>query len=212
MCAIRADRTIACWGDTEFQGLNNYPDGEFTDLGIQFGLFLGIGIGCGLRTDGTVACWGGIQDSDFTGNQELTNALEGQPTTRLVQGSGFDCHYVHSREVEGRNPYLDMANRDGTVACWVTTQDEGASTGLPYGQFTDIVYTGGGTSLVCGLKTDGTVACWTQFACNLNPDGTVACEVDDFDFAGWVGFFFGRDDPLNDLPAGFTWIGPSFDS
>ncbi len=208
MCAIRTARTIACWGDSEFQELNNYPDGEFTDLGIHFAPFLGIGIGCGLKTDGTVACWGIIRDIDFTGSHELTTAPQGQTTTRLIRGNGFACDYVHSQEMEPGQELHDIDNNDGTVACWATTQDDGASTGRALGQFTDVVYTGGDGIVVCGLKTDGTVACWPTVACNLDTDGTVACEEVDY-FSEWFNWFFGGDNPLNNLPAGFSWVGPS---
>ena len=211
MCAIRANGTIACWGETSFQGLSNHPEGEFTDLGINFELFLGIGIGCGLRTDQTIACWGGIRDIDFTGNHELTSAPEGQTSTSLVRGNSFACHYVHAGEVERGMEYHDMDNRDGTVACWATDQDDRAPSGVPDGQFTDVVYTGGNGSLVCGLKADGTIACWTDVACVLGTDGTVACEQVAF-LSAWANFFFEQDDPLNSLPAGFTWIGPSLTS
>jgi len=50
-CAIRADGTIGCWGQTNSGSLVP-PAGTFTQVTA------GADYSCGLRTDGTIACWG----------------------------------------------------------------------------------------------------------------------------------------------------------
>ncbi len=52
-CALRADRTVACWGDNT-NGQTDAPDGEFTTVAAAGTR------SCGLRTDGTIACWGHV--------------------------------------------------------------------------------------------------------------------------------------------------------
>jgi hypothetical protein len=50
-CGVRADGTIACWGDDSV-GQATPPAGTFTAVSA------GSSAACGLKTDGTIACWG----------------------------------------------------------------------------------------------------------------------------------------------------------
>ena len=50
-CALRADRTVACWGNN-VAGQSDAPNGEFAAV------YVGELYSCALRADGTVACWG----------------------------------------------------------------------------------------------------------------------------------------------------------
>jgi hypothetical protein len=54
-CGIRADGTLACWGD-DASGQIDAPAGAFTQLSA------GLLHTCALRTDGTIACWGRNDD------------------------------------------------------------------------------------------------------------------------------------------------------
>ncbi len=55
VCALRADRSIACWNLTNARSwaeLSDPPGGEFTHIAV------GAHHACAIRVDGTVACWG----------------------------------------------------------------------------------------------------------------------------------------------------------
>ena len=59
LCALRADRSIACWNLTNVRSwdeLSDPPPGEFTDIAV------GAHHACAIRVDGTVACWGENSD------------------------------------------------------------------------------------------------------------------------------------------------------
>ncbi|MGM0575145.1 MAG: Ig-like domain-containing protein [Myxococcota bacterium] len=75
-------------------------------------------------------------------------------------------------------PVGDVQVSGGTVACW-GDNDYGQSS-PPSGTFASVSAGGGGQrSHTCGLRTDGTVACWgsdySPVLCTFEPDGTLDC-------------------------------------
>ena len=158
-CGLRADRTVACWGDNHLSQADA-PDGQFlavsaggevscainTDRAVvcwgatYYGLsdapdgqFQSVTAGfthsCGLRIDGTVACWG----TNYAGQSD---APDGQ-FEAVTAGFGFSC-----------------ASRDTGLTCWgVESQDEE----LPEGRLATLT---AGIGRVCGLRDDSTIACF----------------------------------------------------
>ena len=136
---------------------------------------------CGIKADGTVACWGGLAYGKADAPDGVFTAIS----------SGWD----HSCGIKA----------DGTAVCWGGTdtftpghpeEPSGVFTGhtdAPDGVFTAIS-AGGGHS--CGIKADGTVACWgyntdgqldapdrvftaisagSWYSCGIKADGTAVC-------------------------------------
>jgi chitinase len=58
-CALRTDRTVACWGD-DTEGEASPPGGTFAAVSA------GTNNTCGLKTDRTVACWGRNLEGEST--------------------------------------------------------------------------------------------------------------------------------------------------
>ncbi|WP_419551559.1 RCC1 domain-containing protein [Candidatus Poriferisodalis sp.] len=182
-CGIKTDGTVACWG-RNYQGQSDAPDGTFT--AISTGQYHS----CGIKTDGTVACWG----SNFQGRSDAPDG-----TFRAISaGRDLSCGI----------------KTDGTVACWGSNQHRSCQQGAdgwectdvrsnqldaPEGTFTALSVGGpsyAGHAQSCGIKTDGTVACWgnndwgqsdapggtftavsagNAHTCGIKSNGTIAC-------------------------------------
>ena len=144
---------------------------------------------CGLRTDGSVDCWGLRYNEYYT-------------VGRLSQEVGIDTPDGSYRDVShGRFPCALQALRpDGTIECWSTREDTpwpeatyslvvSDDHDIPEGVFESV---DGG----CGVRSDGTVACWYEQlaadvpqgefksvavsdfgydACAIRTDGTITC-------------------------------------
>ena len=191
-CGLRSDGTITCWGYGG-DGQADPPTGQFSTVTA------GGGHSCGLRSDGTITCWGANRD--------------GQADPPAGRFSAVVGGWRHSCGLRS----------DGTIACWGRNEEwritscetdlpagelplcdtEWARTGQadpPAGQFSAVA-AGGEHS--CGLRTDGTIACWGRnedgqadppagrfrsvaaggtvltggggHSCGLRTDGTIAC-------------------------------------
>jgi len=96
-CMVRADATIACWGNIE-HGQAEAPNGRFKAVSA------GAGHSCALRTDDTVVCWGYNGDAD-----RYTGATVAPPGTfkTVATGRNFSCGLRPDRTVEcwGDNRY-----------------------------------------------------------------------------------------------------------
>ena len=160
-CGLRADRTVACWGDNHY-GQSNAPGGQF--LGVSAGgrhscalrtdrsvvcwgannygesdapggdfqaVSAGFGHACGLRTDSTISCWGGNLSAE-------SDAPDGSFDS-VTAGFLFSC----------------ASGEDG-MTCWGSSdagQDE-----LPAGR---LIGLSSGSGHVCGLRLDDSaVTCW----------------------------------------------------
>ena len=143
-CALRADRTISCWGgaiayqrppgDDRWSG---YP-GEFYP-GIPTGQFLSISGGesyaCGIRLDKTIACWG----ANYRGELD---APSGEFKT-------ISAGYEHACGVR----------TDGTIACWGAWGFVSRSEIVepPPGKYVGV---SAGHNYSCGIRTDRSIICW----------------------------------------------------
>lgn len=201
VCAIRPDKTLACWGLNWF-GQANPPPGAFAQVDGGWdnncarrvdgrvvcwghdgmgqssppdGTFVQVSTGasssCGLRSDGALVCWG-----TPLWDPELSNGPSpGEVFTQLSVGGLHVC----------------ALRPTGTVGCWGRNIYGQASP--PPGTFTQI---SAGWGFTCGLRPDGSLVCWgnnaagqasppsgsfvqvsagREHACALRSDGTVVC-------------------------------------
>ena len=194
-CGLRADGTVACWGDNHF-GQAEAPGGQFTAvsaggeiscavdqdqaivcwgasyLGLSdppAGRFQSVSAGfrhaCGLRIDGTIGCWG----SDYAGESDAPDGRFEAATA----GFGFSC-----------------ASRDGGITCW------GGGSEAQEMPDSGLATLTAGSGHVCGLRDDSAVACFGndfdgqasppdgrfqavsaggEHTCGLHEDRTVVC-------------------------------------
>jgi Regulator of chromosome condensation (RCC1) repeat len=190
VCAVRADRTVTCFDppppgnpsgvaarvpngkvqtltvnrgtvcgtdetgkafcDSAYAGLEVPPDETLSQLSAGFFF------ACGVRSgDGTLTCWGNVS-GDVDCKIPVTGQLAAPTGAFVAISSSF---------------YSSCAlAKNGTVACWGAgkpTDDPAAlCAGEPYnfgqsappaGNFSSLSV---GTNHTCGVKTDGTIACW----------------------------------------------------
>ena len=190
-CGLRTDRSITCWG-TDPLGPSDAGPGQFTPTTPRFTAVSGDAAhSCGLTTDGLIICWGSLEEL-----VRYPNAPSGR--------------YIH---MDTSNVGTCGVKDDGTVECWgprsrgpISTtfvelerihQDVSArlmsvSTG---GTIPDPT-SGYGGPHTCGIRTDGTVACWglndlgqadaptgtftsvsagRDHSCGVRTDGTITC-------------------------------------
>jgi len=181
-CGVETDGTIACWGDNTY-GQSTPPAGTFTSVSA------GSDGACGVKTDGTIACWG--------------NSTFGEATP--------PAGTFASVSVDG--DYACGVRKDGSISCWETISIPpgttpppwpdafpaplDASASAPYEPPAGIFNSVSAGAYACGVKTDGTLACWgvplsaqpppsagvfasvsvgdDASACAVRTDGTVAC-------------------------------------
>jgi hypothetical protein len=165
-CAVRTDGVLACWGDST-PLTTSAPEGAFTSVSVE-GDFA-----CALRADGTVACWGapdsrempfGTFTSFSVGFPMMCGVKKSDGTIAcFVRGSsgctdrGVDC--ADSTPPDGTFTSVSAGlfracgvKMDGAIVCWGIGMRM-----LPAGTYASVsVGTEGG---LCGVRTDGTVAC-----------------------------------------------------
>ncbi len=182
-CGIRPDRSLTCWGNNPYGG-TDAPAGEFTAVSPGFWYT------CGLRTDETITCWGHDHlratappdtDEQFTA-VEVSSGWNGDHACALKTDQTIVCWGADTvrRENPPAGKFTSLSSgqlhtcgirTDGTVTCWggwgrVTTciiySDRSDCRTYwehepPKEQFSAV---SSGYSYSCGLRTDGTVACW----------------------------------------------------
>ena len=206
-CGLRADRTVACWGNN-LSRQADAPTGQF-DAVDAGGRSADSSHSCGLRVDGTVTCWG-----------DNTHGQADAPNARFISvsaGGGHTCGqrvdgtvvcWGDNRRGQSNVPEVEFLTvsagiehscglrADGTVACWGS--DIGGQLDVPAGHFSTV--SAGGVHS-CGLRPDSTIACWGGdylslsdtpegrfqmvsagggLACGLRVDGTLACWGNNF--------------------------------
>ena len=171
-CALKADGSVACWGQNLFGQAPAHVAGPFVSLAAGAAYH-----SCGLKPDGSVACWG---------NNNYGQAPANVPGPFVSVATGY---------------FNTCAIRpNGSVVCW-GAGSPGGDTDIPHwgqsippsGSFVSL---SGGYGHMCGLKADGNVECWGYNAqgqsasqtgpfvsvaarnygtCGVKLDGSVSC-------------------------------------
>ncbi len=161
-CAVRIDRSAACWGGDNQYGERNPPVGNFEEV-TSGGKF-----SCLLRTDATVTCWG----------QNTWSQVSPPPGTflALAAGSSHACGLRTNAEVVcwGDNTYGQQdapggtfravsaggahscgIRSDGSLECW--GQSDSGQLEVPSGSFISI---SSYNHHSCAVRNDQMVLCW----------------------------------------------------
>ncbi len=165
-CLLRADRTLACWGNKDWHIAANPPTGRF--IAVDTGAYHS----CAITTDRALACWahGSVRyepvaspDGQFAsvavgdrhscaigvdgvvlcwGDDRLgkTNAPDGQ-FTAVAAGVQHSC----------------AIGVDGAVSCW--GDDSFGQASPPEGRFIAVA---AGDYHSCAIRADQSLACWGQ--------------------------------------------------
>ena len=190
-CALRSDGAIKCWGHN-LSGQADDPSERFTS--VSAGGFHT----CGITSD-AVKCWG----------EPSSNQTEVQTGDFIAVAAG-QYHSCGIRRSEAYSYQVDGIRYDllsrGTIHCWGLNSHNQTEAPAPGQSTTDTATTSEnvtysavevGDNYSCGLRTDGTVACWglnnahqaspptdTKFTaisagqlltCGLREDATIQC-------------------------------------
>ncbi|MFO0714774.1 MAG: hypothetical protein U0353_33350 [Sandaracinus sp.] len=180
-CAVRADRTVVCWGRNTFANLG---DRTTTDraapvsvigpfdviLGDATEVAAGNGFSCARQSSGDVRCWGAndagqLGDGSGVAMGTIPTRVLGlpSPSLELVLGDAFGCARVA-----------------GAVYCWGSNTDgqlgDGSTTDrarpVAVRLLDDATSLAAGAGHACAIRATGTVACWGDNASGALGDGT----------------------------------------
>ena len=171
-CAVKADQTIACWGDNT-HGQASPPAGRFAAVAV------GHTYSCALRTDKTVVCWGensrGRTDvpsgtyTDISANYHHPCALHTDGTIRCWGDSPDGYPGGGSTDRPPSGTYTDISlsqtvgcgiRTDQSIQCWGWTSGSHGLGTSRQGTFTAVDVT---DRRACALRTDATIDCWTAY-------------------------------------------------
>lgn len=158
-CAIRDDRRLFCWGDSNFSS-DPVPTEVAGGTSDWVSVSVSGNLVCAIRETRQLYCWGrnnhGQVGTDTSGADQLTpREVDGSATewVEVTTGSNHAC----GRQLNGR------------VYCW------GYSASLGYGAssdshvptqvqggFTDWSSIKSASSVTCGLRTNGKIYCWGE--------------------------------------------------
>lgn len=163
-CAIKSDRTVACWGDDNNYALGDgfpaldrsYPVGV---VGLSDVVTVGVGTthSCALKSDHSVWCWGA---NDYGQIGVIGGGAYPSPTavTGLSGVAALSAGRTHNC----------VLKTDGTVACWGrndygqlgdgTTTD--SSTPVAVSGLSGVVAVNAGWDRTCAITGGGGVSCW----------------------------------------------------
>jgi hypothetical protein len=176
-CALRTDGTAVCWGSNG-QGESTPPAGKFVQLSA------GDTETCGLRLDGSAVCWGVYTEVPSDAFSQISVSGLGICGVRAADG-----HVVCWMEQHPLTTFSSLSGAYRSVStdiwtytllvCGITTDNDvecsGDEVAPPAGTFTQVAAgTVGGLdgAFSCGIRTDGTIACWGQPLPGTTPTGT----------------------------------------
>ena len=173
-----------CWGQEVLHPMPDPPEGQFVDLSMTHGY------ACAVRVDSELVCWSPGSSSLMDGDRSA--APQGDGFAAVSVGSGHAC----------------ALRTDGPVVCWGLNRfgqvdpfdpEEGeAALGRDplAGPYVQVSGTAKTDYTPCGIRTDGTVQCWSwagpspeppppgrfelisverRHGCGIRTDGSVAC-------------------------------------
>ncbi len=164
-CGVRSDGRLACWGQPD-DGLNDPPEGRFSDVAM------GRSHACALRVEGTVVCWGAnVAGSTDAPPGKFVSVVAGGSSCAMSAEGVVRCWGSSGQAYTGFNGRRARAVAAGdSSTCIINEQkeleckgDQVSTPPLPRGPFEQIDL---GDYHGCGVRTDGTVACW-----GLNDEG-----------------------------------------
>ncbi|MGE0791067.1 MAG: RCC1 domain-containing protein [Sandaracinaceae bacterium] len=176
-CALRADGSVACWGDN-FQGTVGNGSASTVepapvDLSLAgiAGVAMGQGHACAASSSGVAYCWGAGVTGEL-GDGLAMNSRSPVMVSGLVDaidvaaGSQFSCALRATGEVMcwGRDGFGQQGNGPGVVDSFVPT---------PVNILTNAVEIGAGLDHVCVRLTTGELSCWGRNLARVVHDSTV---------------------------------------
>ena len=156
-CGLRTDGTLACWGSPA-HGITDPPDGAFLDVD------LGPSHACALRLNRTVVCWGwNVDGATDPPEGQFVNVSSGGGSCALSEAGIVSCWGLAGKSFIGRHARMVNVGDFGT--CIINDEKELECEGshltpppaLPRGPFEQIDL---GDEHGCGVRTDGSIACW----------------------------------------------------
>jgi hypothetical protein len=185
-CALRVDRTVACWGGDDADDLGTLAAGasgtlstplQVDDLIDATDVSVGGVLACALHATGIPVCWGHNNTHGALGNgtrlpARTPTAVVGiADAVAVATGGSFGC----------------ALRRAGTVSCWGangpigdlgdgTLDDSVVSTSVV--GITDATQISAGDGHACALRGTGTVSCWGSDAYGELGDGFAAVGSD----------------------------------
>ena len=153
-CGLREDGTPICWGSNQYGKASPPPGERFVSIDA------GTSHSCGVRVDGSAVCWG----DDLYGQ---SSPPEGEHFMTVNAGERHSCGL----------------RQDGTILCWgggglrtCIPQSDGffhcRSVGIignipPSPPESEAFGVLGAGSAYCGLRTNGSAVCWSQYQTGL---------------------------------------------
>jgi alpha-tubulin suppressor-like RCC1 family protein len=165
-CALRLNKTAACWGSNGNGQLGNGQDGVQTynafpttviGLTTAVGLSTGLDHTCALLSGGTVTCWGSNSNGQLGNSNPADEKLQTPVpnltmVTAIAAGGHFTCALIVGGTVDcwGANGYGQLGNGTNT-----DTPTPTAVSGI-----SDASAIVAGTWSACAIRTGGAVSCW----------------------------------------------------
>lgn len=167
-CALKADRTVRCWGDNSSGEVAGVPSGTFRSISS------GGDFSCGVKTDGALACWGKTLGGVPMPTGSFLSVSVGTSSACAVRVDGNAVcwginaifasppadTYSHTSSGDLFDCGLSAAR---TLSCWGGTPN--GETAAPSGQFVDVA---SGANTSCAIRATRTIACWGS---NANGQG-----------------------------------------
>ncbi len=169
-CALRANGTVVCWGNSDYWPSSPTPDDRFIAISS------GARHTCALREDGSPACWGlernGLQDwISLPADEAFVTISSGNWHTCALREDGAATCWGDDRSEQSSPPanqrfiavtssfdYTCGIREDTAAVCWGEVKDQ------PVLHLQEKwISISGGFSDACGLTIDGAVTCWDKY-------------------------------------------------
>ena len=170
-CAVRADRTVVCWGHNN-HGQTNVPASV---QGETVQIVAGSYYTCALQADRTVVCWG----HNNHGQTNVPASVQGEAVQIDAADSYHACALLADRRVvcwgsfpkivpdsvQGETVQIDAGywsncalQADRTVVCWGSNSK--GERNVPGSVQGETVQIAAGYGYTCAVQADLTVVCW----------------------------------------------------